>query len=160
MRPVRFRSARGAVVALTAALVVTLPGAASAGASSAGAPSPGASSSGASSPDAWGGSRGHDGLRVTVLSSRADVVTGGDALVRVDGVRAGRHGGSGVRVTVNGRDVTSSFAVRPGGAYEGLVSGLRNGRNELRATARRQRGAAITLTNHPIGGPVFAGAQV
>jgi hypothetical protein len=39
------------------------------------------------------------------------------------------------------------------------VTGLRVGRNDLRVTARGG-GAAITLTNHPVGGPLFAGPQV
>jgi hypothetical protein len=137
MRPVRFRHAGRVAVALSAAAVLTLPG------------------GGASAGTGQSHSPGY--LRISVLSGRADLVTGGDALVRVDGARR-----AGVRVTLNGADVTTSFAVRPNGALEGLVTGLRTGRNELRATprARHGRGAAITLTNHPVGGPVFAGPQV
>jgi hypothetical protein len=105
------------------------------------------------------------GLRIDVLSNRADLVTGGDALVQVaipEGMSPAR-----VRVDLNGQDVTSSFAVRADGRFLGLVSGLRVGRNELAARTSSSGdfegdggGARITITNHPMGGPVFSGAQV
>ena len=61
---------------------------------------------------------------------------------------------------VDGVDVTSAFAVRPNGRYEGLVTGLKLGANTLTVRAADGSGKRITLTNHPIGGPVFAGPQV
>src|SRR4051812_7635588 len=70
-----------------------------------------------------------DVLRVRVTSNRADLVSGGDAIVRVDLPRGTRA--SDVRVTRNGKDVTPAFAVRPNGRYEGLVSGLRSGANSV-----------------------------
>ena len=136
MRPVRFRHLGRVAVAAGLGAVLTMPG-------------------GSAAASGWPGHNPPD-LRISVLSGRADLVTGGDALVRVDGVR--RAGA--VRVRLDGADVTGSFALRPDGAYEGLVTGLRLGRNDLRATARRAGGAAITLTNHPLTGPVFAGPQV
>ena len=63
-------------------------------------------------------------------------------------------------MTLNGSDVTSAFAVRPNGRYEGLVTGLVNGKNVLRAAPKHGPGRQITIRNHPIGGPVFAGPQV
>jgi hypothetical protein len=93
-------------------------------------------------------------LTIQVLSNRADLVSGGDALVAVDlpaGVKA-----SQVQVTVGGRDVTSAFALRPNGRFEGLVDGLALGANEIRARAGRSVGTA-TITNHPNGGPIFSG---
>jgi hypothetical protein len=98
------------------------------------------------------------GLRIDVLSNRADLISGGDALVQIELPRGATA--SRVRVALNGQDVTSSFAVRPNGAFEGLVTGLRNGRNELTARPGFFDGQAITITNHPIGGPIFAGPQV
>ncbi|HWC36840.1 MAG TPA: DUF6351 family protein [Mycobacteriales bacterium] len=97
-------------------------------------------------------------LRIEVLSTRADLVSGGVALVAVDlpaGVKS-----SSVRVHVGRRDVTHEFAVRPNRRFEALVTGLKNGRNELIATARGARGARLTVTSHPLGGPVFAGPQL
>jgi hypothetical protein len=40
------------------------------------------------------------------------------------------------------------------------VTGLRRGRNTLQATLSDGWAARITLTNHPIGGPVFSGPQL
>lgn len=94
-------------------------------------------------------------LGITVLSGRADLVSGGDALVGVTGV-TDVHG---LRVDVGGHDQTRAFGVGPGGKVEGLVTGLKLGPNYL--TVRTPRGGArITLVNHPIGGPVFSGPQI
>jgi hypothetical protein len=71
------------------------------------------------------------GLRIDVLSGRADLVTGGDTLVQV--VLPDHLSPARVRVDLNGQDVTSSFAVRADGRFVGLVSGLRVGRNALTA---------------------------
>src|SRR3712207_5620490 len=95
---------------------------------------------------------------IRVLSNRADLIAGGDALVHVvppAGQPAGR-----MKVEVDGRDVTGAFAVRGDGRLIGLVNGLRLGANELRATAPNGRGARITIRNAPIGGPVIAGPQI
>ncbi|HEU5476000.1 MAG TPA: DUF6351 family protein [Actinophytocola sp.] len=96
-----------------------------------------------------------DRLTIEVVSNRADLITGGDALVRVD---RPRH--TAVRVELNGRDVTGSFRPQPDGTLLGLLEGLRVGENRLTARPRFGIGARLTITNHPIGGPVFAGPQV
>lgn len=97
-----------------------------------------------------------DGLRIMTLSNRADLISGGDALVQV--VLPSTADPTKVRVDVDGRDVTSAFAVRPDGRFAGLVTGLSLGSNQV--TARAPSGSArITVTNHPSGGPVFAGPQ-
>jgi uncharacterized tannase-like protein DUF6351 len=96
--------------------------------------------------------------QLVVLSNRADLVSGGDALVQV--VLPGRIDPSSVRVSLNGADVTSAFAVRPNGAYEGVVTGLSNGVNDLMATVKKGPTVHLAITNHPSGGPVFAGPQV
>ena len=94
---------------------------------------------------------------ILVLSNRADLISGGDALVEVKWPN-GAHLPL-ARIEVNGVDVTSAFAVRANGRYMGLVTGLNDGNNVLTAHIPG-RGARITITNHPIGGPVFAGAQL
>ncbi len=96
-------------------------------------------------------------LRIHVLSNRADLVSGGDALVRVQLPRKVKP--SKVHVHLNGRDVTGQFARRSNGRYEALVEGLRLGDNSIRATAPGYRGTR-TITNHPNGGPIFAGPQL
>ena len=97
-------------------------------------------------------------IAINVLSNRADLVSAGDALVEIvlpAGARA-----SGLRVSDDRRDVTSAFAVRDGGRIMGLVTGLSLGRNVLLASAPGARAAQITITNHPNGGPIFAGEQI
>ncbi len=64
-----------------------------------------------------------------------------------------------VKVALNGTLINSAFAVRPNGRYQGLVTGLNVGDNLLTATTPQGR-ARITINNHPIGGPVFSGAQL
>jgi hypothetical protein len=94
-------------------------------------------------------------LSIVVVSSRADLVSGGSALVAISPTTAARR----LRVTVDGRNVTSQFAVRPNGQFAGLVHGLRLGANVLRATLPDGAGARLTLVNHPIGGSLFSGPQ-
>lgn len=96
--------------------------------------------------------------RIEVLSSRADLVAGGEAVVAVDlprGVKPSR-----VRVKLGRRSITRMFAIRPNRRYEGLVTGLRLGRNVLTAVLPNGRGARIVITNHANGGPVFSGPQI
>jgi hypothetical protein len=94
---------------------------------------------------------------ISVLSNRADSISGGDALVRID---LGDAQAASVTVTLNGSDVTSAFAVRPNGRYEGLVTGLAEGVNVLRARPSDGYGRKLVIRNHPIGGPVFSGPQI
>ncbi|MEA2479611.1 MAG: hypothetical protein QOJ07_1533 [Thermoleophilaceae bacterium] len=90
-------------------------------------------------------------VTIKVLSNRADLISGGDALVQVTPAHA--------RVRVGKRNVTRSFAVRPGGRYLALLTGLRNGRNVV--VARKGSAAArLTILNHANGGPVTGGPQI
>ena len=116
---------------------------------------PGALTAGLSTPAA--AARATEPLVVEVLSNRADLVSAGDVLVAVD-LPAGVDPRS-VKVTLGSRDVTNAFKVRPNGAYEGLLTGLVLGPNVVRATAPGYAGTQ-TVTNHPNGGPVFAGPQL
>ena len=72
-----------------------------------------------------------EALRIAVLSNRADLISGGDALVEV--VLPGEVAPRSVRVTLNGHDVTSAFAVRPDGRFSGLLTGLAEGSNDVQA---------------------------
>jgi hypothetical protein len=98
-------------------------------------------------------------LKLRVLSGRADLLSGGDALVEIVLPERGEVP-PGLQVTVDDRDVTDAFRVRRNHRLLGLVRKLRNGEQTLTATAPGTTGARIALTNHPIGGPVFAGDQV
>ena len=97
-------------------------------------------------------------VRLKVVSNRADLVSGGNALVRVglpDGVKA-----KSLQVSLNGRDISKRFARRANGKVMGLVKGLKLGANRLTARLPDGRGATLTITNHPRGGPVFSGPQI
>jgi hypothetical protein len=90
------------------------------------------------------------GLQIEVLSTRADLVSGGSALTAI-ALPAGVDPGS-VSVRLNGDDVTSQFAERPDGRFEALLSGLVNGSNEVVANAPGQPPARATVIDHPYGG--------
>jgi len=110
-----------------------------------------------------------DDLRIKTLSNRADLISGGDALVEI--VLPKPQFARALRVELNGRDIRSSFAVRASGRVIGLVTGLALGRNVLTASVgeverdghgeknRSGHAAKLIITNHPIGGPVIAGPQ-
>src|SRR5436190_1438917 len=96
--------------------------------------------------------------RIAVLSNRADLISGGDALVRVTlprGVKASR-----LRLTAGRRNVTRVMHGTGARQLTGLVAGLPVGRVALTARIRQGGAARLYVTNHPIGGPVFAGPQI
>lgn len=91
-------------------------------------------------------------LTITVLSSRPDMVSGGDAMVQVS------PSATGITISVNGRDVSHAFRERDGKLL-GLVDGLREGRNVLEAR-RDGRSARLEVVNHPITGPIVSGRHL
>lgn len=97
-------------------------------------------------------------VAIKVLSNRADLVSGGDALVEV--VLPPGADAAALHVEVAGRDLSAAFARRASGRVVGLVTGLALGDNVLVARLADGRGARLTIRNHPIGGPVFAGPQI
>ena len=107
--------------------------------------------------DPAGGTGGGAGApTVKVLSNRADLISGGDALVEV--VPVAGSGAQALKVLLNGRDVTPQFALRDNGRIMAQLTGLVVGDNQLRATLG---GASTTVAilNHPNGGPIFGGPQ-
>ncbi len=92
------------------------------------------------------------GLKIEVLSSRPELVSGGDALVKITGSDAAPG------VTVGGTDVSGAFKGDAKAGWIGLVGGLKDGANQLVAKAAGKE-AALTVTNHPINGTLFAGPQ-
>jgi len=97
---------------------------------------------------------------ILVLSNRADLISGGDALVEIQWPKRARASDvARAKIELNGVSVKSAFAARANGRYMGLVTGLRNGKNVLTARVGDD-GSYIIIKNHPIGGPVFAGAQL
>lgn len=103
-------------------------------------------------------------LAMSVLSTRPDMVTGGDALVQLD---SGGIAVADLRVTLNGNDVSAPFLEAasvttesaPEQSLQVLVAGLHEGPNTLRATAG-ELSAELHLVNHPLTGPVFSGPHI
>jgi hypothetical protein len=95
---------------------------------------------------------------IHVLSNRADLISGGDALVAID--LPENVDPSGVRVYLNGQSIDGAFAVRANGRYEGLVTGLQDGDNALYASLPNGTTQRIAISNHPNGGPVLSGPQL
>jgi hypothetical protein len=96
--------------------------------------------------------------RIKVLSNRADLVSGGDALVRVK--LPARTKASRLRLTAAGADATAALTRTGKRKLEGVVDGLREGRSPLVARIKGGGATRLIVTNHPLGGPVFAGPQI
>jgi hypothetical protein len=116
----------------------------------------------AAAPAAWADDDDDDDFEVRVLSSPAEMVTGGDALVEVTVPH--RSSLNSVQVTLNGDDVTSALdADSSGRTLTGLVEGLELGENTLAVYSRRghkwRKQARLELVNHPVTGPIFSGPQ-
>ncbi len=90
-------------------------------------------------------------VEIQVLSGRADMVTGGDALVETNAAP------QKFSAMLNGQDISKSF--RPGkspGTLIARVDGLKTGKNFLEVKSAKGS-AKLELTNYPITGPVFSG---
>jgi hypothetical protein len=102
-----------------------------------------------------------DAFRISVLSSRPDMVTGGDALVSIEAPQG--EALDKVSVMLNGRNVAADLHRDPAAhTLTGIVSGLKIGENSLEVlsgTNHTPPGEKLTLKNHPITGPVFSGPQ-
>ncbi len=102
-----------------------------------------------------------DELAIEVLSNRADLVSAGDALVEV--IVPPDVTATDVNVSLNGSDVTGAFGLDGSGRFLGLVNGLAIGDNIVEAHVTpptQKQAAAIVVSNHPVGGPIFSGAQL
>jgi Tannase-like family of unknown function (DUF6351) len=95
---------------------------------------------------------------ISTLSNRADLVSGGEALVSVS-LPAGTDPAR-VRMHLGSRDVTSEFATRDTGHYEGLLTGLAVGPNVLTAVLPDGSRSSETIVDHAVGGPLFSGPQM
>lgn len=93
-------------------------------------------------------------LQVKVLSNRADLISGDDALVEV--LLPDAAVVPSVQVQLNGSDISEQFALRPNGRYMGLVTGLQLGENSLSAVAEGATASAPLIVNHPNSGPIFS----
>jgi hypothetical protein len=100
---------------------------------------------------------------IVSVSSMPDIVSGGNALVRIK--LPSDVPSDDVIVILDSQNVTSAFRPEASGhSLLGLVSGLAVGKNILIAKAmgrdnRVYRSAQLTLTNYPIAGPIFSGPR-
>ncbi len=94
-------------------------------------------------------------LSLDVATGHPDMVSGGDALVLVTG------DASGATFDLDGTDVSDAFAEQADGRLAGstvaLVEGLDEGDNVLTARRDGEAVARLTITNHPLTGPIFSG---
>lgn len=102
---------------------------------------------------------------IKTLSNRADMISGGDALVEI--VLPPGATAASLHVTVGppgkpevAQDLSDRFTARPDGRLIGLVTGLADGPNLLSAELGTGHGAFLKITNHNIGGPIFSGPHV
>lgn len=94
-------------------------------------------------------------VQIKTVSTRADFVTGGDALVEI--VPPVGLTLQGLSVSVNGRDVTSAFSQQQDGRILGLLTGLTDGNNIVLAQVDGAAQAQLAVTNSPRHGPILAG---
>jgi hypothetical protein len=95
-------------------------------------------------------------FELTVLSSRPDTVSGGDALL---GLRQTDSSSSTWIAQLNGRDVTQSFHPTSTGSWLARVPGLQIGNNVLLVRVNGVVRSELTLVNHPLAGPIFSGSH-
>lgn len=101
-------------------------------------------------------SQSDSSIEITTLSSRPDMVSGGDALIEV----RSDSGSSKISLELNGRDVSDRIKPDPeSGTYLGLITGLNVGENTLRASTTKAR-ATLRIVNHPITGPILSGPHL
>jgi len=95
---------------------------------------------------------------VEAVSTRADLVSGGDVLVRAT-LPAGWKIEQAT-LALNGAPIAAPFHPAPDGkGWLALVKGLNLGGNSLTLSANAYV-AKLDMTNHPNGGPIFSGPQI
>ena len=100
-------------------------------------------------------------LEIKTLSSRPDLVSGGDALIEVKAPAGAQL--NQLTLTLNGKDVTNQLRLdAASGGFRGLISGMIIGENTLLAKIKSPRAAQASLkvTNHPITGPILSGPHL
>jgi len=107
-------------------------------------------------------------LEIRILSSRPDLVSGGDALVEVKAPAGVSF--SQITLTLNGKDVTGELRESPDtGSLRGVIHGMTLGDNTLSAVikpatksvlAGRALQASLKITNYPVTGPILSGPHL
>jgi hypothetical protein len=104
-------------------------------------------------------------LEIKTLSSRPDLVSGGDTLVEVKAPIGTQL--SQLTLTLNGKDVTKLLLPEAkAGSFRGVISGLTIDDNTLQATlkpsgkATKNIQATLKVTNYPLTGPMLSGPHL
>ncbi len=102
----------------------------------------------------------YDAPTINLLSSKAEYVSGGDALVDIalPTLPAGATAPALV-VTLNGADVSATFKADTGTHRKAVLGGLAAGANTLVATYGGPS-ATMKLTNYALTGPMLSGPQL
>lgn len=99
---------------------------------------------------------------ISIVSTTPFHVSGGNMLVEIAHAKDVKP--SNLTVMLNGNSVTSSFEAAAGqGHLLGLINGLKPGENTLQVRINSQPEsslASVTLTNHPITGPIVSGPHL
>src|SRR2546422_6547778 len=96
----------------------------------------------------------NDDFRISTLSTRPELVSGGDVLVRVEVPRKVLL--QSVRVELNGRNISGAFrADATGRSLTGLVTGLKLGKNSLEASVRDRKSTRLNSSHGYISYAVF-----
>ena len=95
-------------------------------------------------------------LEIKTLSSRPDLVSGGDALIEVKAPMDAKP----LILTLNGKEIAHSLKHDPAtNSFRGLISGLKNGDNTLAVKVATAQ-ASLKLTNYPLTGPILSGPHL
>ncbi len=118
------------------------------------------------SPEATSATDAPSGLTIEAVSTRAEYVTGGDVLISIRSTEPGAL--DAVRVTADGRDVSSEFSETDeaggdgravDGSWQGLIEGLPEGESTIIASSGDDE-AELAVINHPTTGPLFSGPHM
>ena len=95
---------------------------------------------------------------IRVLSNRADLISGGDALVEITADDSALL--SGAKVMLGDREVTEHLKATSEGTLKGLLEGMALGANTVTVVLADASVLERQIINHPNGGPVFSGPQL
>jgi len=97
---------------------------------------------------------------IRVLSNRADLISGGDALIEIEITEPENL--ENLKLLLNGSEISPELVPvgDRAGVSRALITGLAVGENELRLVLPGNGAVTRLITNHPAGGPVFSGPQV
>jgi hypothetical protein len=97
-------------------------------------------------------------FRVTTISSRPDMISGGDVLVQIDAPL--NFPLEKTVLKLNGQDVSAALHADPKAhTLIGLITGLKLGENSLEVFNGQTRVSQLSLKDYPVTGPIFSGSQ-